>query len=189
MKKKKILTVALSLAILSSITVPKNLLAKENINNSRSKNSNNLNSFVRQIYAETSRVYGSYAEVKNAVYHEHRGFKGYIGLIKTIENHMGIVAYYGGYLYPGDNYPMPTKVKTKENLQSFSLPTTKKKVVTFKTYKEYLAIENRIFYDDGEFFGYIEATDAWQKNDWSWEVRYEGFVYNFPRSNTNLIEK
>lgn len=110
-----------------------------------------LKSFVRQIYAETYRVYGSYADVKHVVFHEHRGFKGYIGLIKTIESYEGIVAYYGGYLYPVDVYPMPTKKRETYIKLSPSYPTTKKRVVIFKTYKEYLAIENRIFYDDGEF--------------------------------------
>lgn len=160
-RTKKLIFLSLLSAVICTSVVCEKTKAKETFI-STEKNLD-LKSFVRQIYAETYRVYGSYADVKHAIFHEHRGFKGYIGLIKTIESYEGIVAYYGGYLYPGDVYPMPTRLKEKKIKLSPSYPTTKKKVVMFKTYKEYLAIENRIFYDDGEFFGYLNATDAWQK--------------------------
>lgn len=183
--KKKVLISCMSMLALLCISPSKQISAMDETFDSQISPTFE----VTRIYGRTTRFYGSYSEVKSTVYHEFRGFSGYIGLVDTISSPGGVTAYYAGYLYPpGSPLPMPTKkTSIKDIVEPFS-NLLKKRVVVYRVFPNYLSIESRIPYDDGTFSGYIDATKAEQRPDEKWLVRFEGYVYNYPREtslNTN----
>lgn len=127
-----------------------------------------------QVIVKRKYVYVEYPYIGQApemYFYSRNGFQGYLTKYKDT----GMMAYYKGFVYSGDAYPIPA------NEHNDNLLAESKTVRLYRNYELFDYIVD-IWYDDGIYRGWLwqKNAEAYQNSDGSWDVYYVGTVYKIP---------
>lgn len=127
---------------------------------------------VKRKWVTVFRVYPAGNE-PDYIFYDENGFKGYIGKRVSMP-FWGSSVVYEGYVYSGDNYPIPTMLKLNHE---------EKKTVTVHVRYNYFVDIKDYWYDVGGYKGWLYERDAeaYQNNDGTWDVYYKGEVIYCPQ--------
>lgn len=110
-------------------------------------------------------------------FYEINGYKGYVTKYRAFRTTQGIVVWYKGYLYLGDQIPIPAKViDDNETLNTIR----SKKVRIYRHFKTGADVKSWIYYDDGTYRGSLYPEEYYENSDGSWDIYYEGIVKTVP---------